>query len=243
MKRAPASIAGRRGSTTTTSGWPTSRTISRAASAAPAPPDDDEAVADPQQPGEALADPVVRVDDEHAEWRRRRGWVGHPSHRRQRPPVVGNGRLDRRAASADGRWPAYVIGRGWTRPRRAGVRLRGDRREHGPGTTTSMVVPLPARDVDGRSDAPMRSARARIPARPRWPCGHQLGSKPLPSSVTRRRTPSRARADVQPDLSRAACLTTLWSASWAIRYRASSTASGRPLGRAALDHDRQADPA
>ena len=91
---------------------------------------------------------------------------------------------------------------------------------------TSMVVPLPPSLATRERRPDPRSARARIPARPEVAVGHALGSKPLPSSSTRSRTPpSRGRTSTRTCCA-AACLTTLWSASWAIRYRASSTASG-----------------
>ena len=84
-------------------------------------------------------------------------------------------------------------------------------------TTTSIVVPSPGRESTS-SVAPIFSARARIPARPRWPSGTAAASKPLPSSrdPEHGRPPRAGRSTARPG-GRAACLTTLWSASWAIR--------------------------
>ena len=50
--------------------------------------------------------------------------------------------------------------------------------------------------------APILSARARIPASPRWPSGTRAGSKPLPSSWTRSRTPLATRPTLEADLPR-----------------------------------------
>ena len=53
-----------------------------------------------------------------------------------------------------------------------------------------------------------------------------LGSNPLPSSVMRRRTAFGVRRISRRTSWAPACLTTLWRASWAIRYSVSSTGSG-----------------
>ena len=145
MKAMPASTSGRRGSTMTTSG----RVVERELEGRPGVPgaaDDDHPVADGQQPRQALADTVVRIDDEHAERARRRRDRGrHGADGGAAPRCARNG--PRRVPARPNDGAAYVIRRGWT-PTRSAARAGAS------------AAAGPARSGDGR-----RPAR-----RPRWSC-------------------------------------------------------------------------
>src|SRR3954470_20465180 len=142
---------------------------------------DEAAMADPDEAGEALPDAVVGVDEKHAEGACRCSRVGHGrSVGRPRPRLTATDveialrhsadpRIEARASSAGGRDSAAA------------------RSIASGGTFTSIVVPSPGRDLTAKV-APILSARARIPASPRWPSGTAPASKPLPSSRTCRTT-------------------------------------------------------
>ena len=166
----------------------------------------------------------------------RRGSRGHDRPRPRRAPGAGprsrtQGRASahgraagrargtdarRGAPSAERRWSAYVIGRGSTPLGISPSRASRHGIAPGPRPTTSMVVPFPI-SLRQLNVPPIRAARARMPASPRWPSGTWLGSKPLPSSAMRRRTAFGVRRISRRTSWAPACLTTLWSASWAIR--------------------------
>ena len=102
------------------------------------------------------------------------------------------------------------------RPRDAGRRGQPGERTAAP-STTSIVVPSPGSLVTReRARRPARPGRASRPARG-GRRGRPSGSKPLPSSSTRRRTPPSSGRTSTRTCRAAACLTTLWSASWAMR--------------------------
>ena len=103
-----------------------------------------DAVADLEQPRQALADAIVGIDHHEAKRWRRAGRAGIGVHRRHRAAAR---RDAAEPAFAESRHrpndePAYVICRGWTPPRRrpAGHRAAAIAAS---GTTTSMVVPSP----------------------------------------------------------------------------------------------------
>ena len=84
------------------------------------------------------------------------------------------------------------------------------------GTTTSTTVPFPG-DAVTVSRPPSRSARDSIPARPEVAVGHLRRVEAAPVVETTSRTPSATRPTSSRTSRAPACLTTLWSASWAIR--------------------------
>ena len=207
------------GSTTTTSGAVAS-TSSSAASACAGAADDHDSGRRSEQAGRGSPGPGRRHrrrarEAVAASWRagigcmcrHRVGCAGTP---RNRPSTDVAPSAERRVR------PTSSVADGGAPPRRRGGRRRA-RRSPRRGTTTSIVVPSPG-TLRHANAAPILSARARIPARPRWPSGTRVGSKPLPSSLD-------PQADAAPRSGRPrartwrapACLTTLWSASWAIR--------------------------
>ena len=109
------------------------------------------------------------------------------------------------------------------------------------GTTTSTVVPLPGVEVTV-SWPPSRSARERIPVSPRWPSGTLVGSKPRPSSVTSRRTPSGTRPTSSRTCARAGVLDDVVERLLGDPVERLLDLDRRPLRQLGLDHDRQPDP-
>ena len=206
--------SGSRGSTTTTSGCRSANEV-EGRPVWPADADDHEPVADARagrrgsrgpdrrdrRRGRAAGAGVPARSACRSWWRTgRRAGTRHPARqrsaeRRSRPTSSRRGSASRSAAAGARRRPPSIAAA---------------------GTMTSMVVPSPVRCATVNAP-PILSARARIPARPRWPSGTRVGSKPLPSSRICRRTPRwPCRARGGP--ARApACLTMLWSASCAIR--------------------------
>ena len=160
------------------------------------------------RPGQALAHPVVRIDDEDAERPSARGrGVRHGPmvrpRRPSRPEATFAGGRARRNDRSRLRHPSRIDGvlrgsRGRWRHRPC-RRAAGRQARRGPNARPRPWCPRPAGSRT-RTSAPMRSARARIPASPRWPSGTVAGSKPLPSSSTRSRTPPPSLADLDPDL-------------------------------------------
>ena len=195
--------------------------MSSAGPGRPALPTTSRRLADAQQAREALAGPDRR--------RRRRATrsgaalaSGRASCHRGAPGAgAGNGLLPR-SDSAERRWSAYVIGRGSTiRSRHVALRVDA-RRARRPAIARVRArrprwsCPCPA-TLRQANDAPILSARACIPASPRWPSGTGPGRTPCRRrrcAAGRRR--GRGRPRPGPGCA-AACLTTLWSASWAIR--------------------------
>ena len=245
MKSRPPSISGRRGSTTTTSGWPRS-TSSRAGPAFPALPTTTRRSPIPKSPAR-----LSRTRSSASTTRTRSGagpglGVVHPAHRGPPRPRCGNGLLaEARHRPKDGAPPTSSVAD--RRDRRRGLaraRLGAGRRDRRTGArTTSMVVPLPAHAATGerRADArragpPSRRARDGRPGRAwgRSPCrrrrsagGRRRGpARPRRGPVARRRASRRCgappgRCGREPP-----------------RPRSGSRSSER-----ALDDDRQADPA
>ena len=185
MNAIPPSTSGRRGSTMTTSGRSLDREVERRPRAA-RPCHDHDPVADRQQPRQALADTVVRVDDEHAK---------PAAVDRVRDRACGDGGAAARTRGTDlRRCPVSAERRVRLRhPSRIEVDSTGNGRSSGgalrristitsAGTTTSIVVPA------------SRSARAREAwprcGRPGRACRRGPGGRPGPRPD---RSPCRRR--------------------------------------------------
>ena len=250
MKLRPPSTSGRRGSTTTMSGWH-AVARSRADLGQSGAADDQYVIADGQQPGQALANPLVGVDDEDAEWPIGPGrGFGHDLMVRA-AARAGESDLRPRLPSAERPLPATssVADRGCLGPRRphASPGRRPTPRPRRSASAsgdepTSIVVPSPGR-LSQANRAPIRSARARMPARPRWPSGTVAGSNPLPSSSTRSRTPPSTAADLDADLAGAGVLDDVVERLLGDPVEHLLDRQRQPVLEVALDDDRQAEPA
>src|ERR1700722_5867698 len=101
-------------------------------------------------------------------------------------------------------------------------------RRHESGTVTATSVPR-AGSLCNCSSPPKRSARSRIPSRPKWPPTSENASscsKPRPSSATRKlNLPTAISRWMRTWLARA-CFTALVTASCAMRSRCCSVSSG-----------------
>ena len=197
----------------------------------------------PSRPRQALPHAIVRIDDEDAQ---RRSGPGSgscmPSMVAVRPSVGGTD-------------PCRVLS-----AERRVVRLRHRSRIDGSGCA---AAPGPARPAAAGAAFGTqhldRGARAglaatREPGADPGRAGPHAGQPEVPgrdlapdrSPCRRRRSASARRSSTRPTSTRTwrapACLTTLWSASCAIRYRTSSIGQRQPLVERALDHDRQPDP-
>ena len=84
------------------------------------------------------------------------------------------------------------------------------------GTTTSTVVPSPG-TLRTENRAPILSARARIPASPRWPSGTRGRVEALAVVADPQPHAAGDPAESSRTWRAPACLTTLWSASCAMR--------------------------
>ena len=106
-----------------------------------------------------------------------------------------------------------------------------------------MVVPLPLTLLHVNV-APIRVARACIPASPRWPAGTWDGSKPLPSSSMRSRTPDTRPTHLDADLPGSRVLHDVVERLLGDAVQGLLDRQREPLvAERALDHDRQPDPA
>ena len=128
-----------------------------------------------------------------------------------------------------------------TERRRRRRRAAGDRAPS--GTTTSIRGALAGRRSRREKRAPILSARARIPARPRWPSGTRAGSKPLPSSLDAEPDAARGAPDLEPDLAGRRVLDDVVERLLGDPVEDLLDRERQPLLERALDDDRQADPA
>ena len=211
----PASMSGRRGSTRTTSGRVSLDELERGADVAGTPVDLDLA-GHAEEVREALLHAPIAVHDDH---------LGVGCTAEQHGFSV---RFDSRSANeADGAAPPTSFGRS------VGV----------PARIASIWVPRAGLALDPQLAADEVHPLAHADEA-RWPRGTAVGSKPAPSSVTDRRTRSAVDARrLIVAFDALACLTTLWSASWPMRYRASSAVSVEAVDGLGVDHDDQARPA
>ena len=158
-----------------------------------------------------------------------------PSHdSAERPFVPTSSVADRGRVGAGGapRAGASPAGRG---------RSRSSASASGP-RPTSIVVPAPGW-LSHENVAPTRSARARMPASPRWPSGTVAGSKPLPSSSTRSRTPPSTGRDLDPDLPGGRVLDDVVERLLGDPVEHLLGRQRQPILEVALDDDRQPEPA
>ena len=246
MNASPPSTSGSRGSTTTTSGLASRDELERGAGLAGARrrPSSRSPIA--EQPATGSRGP----DRPH---RRRATRSG------RRSPgvgscidamVAGRGRargtdLRRCPGSAERRGPptsSVADGRTAVGPRR-GAASAPPAIATASGTTTSMVVPLPRHALAARTARRSgRRGRASRPARGGRP-GRGAGSKPLPSSLTRRRTPLAIRPTSSRTWRAAGVLDDVVERLLGDPVEGLLDRQRQALVERALDDDRQPDPA
>ena len=203
------------------------------------PPDDLDAVGEADEVGEAVADAMVLIDDEDALGRG--GDLGRDCEAR----VGSQGGWECWGSSPVSlRLPANA-------PMRTAMDAEGGRmsmvgasrhQRAQAGTTTSIVVPLPGCEST-LNRPPIRSARARIPARPRCPGGTAPASKPAPSSMTAMPDPVRHATDDQLDGVGRGVLDDVVERLLTDPVEAVLDLVRQPLVELGLDDDRQPDPA